>query len=71
MAQNKPRHKEIEIAVEAICNKGCKQVRLDILQIEMVKSMPKELATLSHHEQLLVLKELKEIMATYGDSCRL
>ena len=71
MTQNKSRRKEIDIAVEAICNKGCKQVHLDILQIETAKSIPKELAILNNHEQQLVLKELKEIMATYGDNCRL
>ena len=61
---------KIETCVEKICNKGCLQVRQDILRLECGKSLP-EMADLSGEERLKILSELKTIMAVYGDSCRI
>ncbi|MCW8890108.1 MAG: hypothetical protein OQL20_05550 [Sedimenticola sp.] len=59
----------IDASVEAICIKGCREVRRDIQLLEAGKT-PDEL---SHHTQqakMLILEELKVIMSVYGDNCR-
>lgn len=63
----------IDEAVECICNKGCRQVRLDILHIENnhYELFPKEIRDLNVLEQKKVLKELQDIMAAYNDTCQL
>ncbi len=66
-----PRKKAIELAIEAICNKGCKQVHIDILAIKNQQHIPKELDLFHFDEQQIVLMELEKIMAVYGDRCQL
>lgn len=61
---------KISACVEAICNKGCIQVREDIEHLERGEILP-EMASLPLDERQQVLKELKSIMAVYGDSCRI
>ncbi len=62
--------KKIEECVEIICSKGCQSVRSDILMLEDGQSLP-ETEGLSAEECLILIKELKSIMAVYGDSCRI
>jgi len=60
----------LEWCVELICNKGCRAVRADILALE--EGRPVEgLGCLPEELRRQVLAELREIMAVYGDSCRL
>ena len=60
----------LEWCVELICNKGCRAVRTDIEALE--QGLPVEgLGELPEGLRRQVLAELKEIMAVYGDSCRL
>ena len=61
---------KIEACVEAICNKGCKSVRADIRRLESGYPLA-ETEAFSDEEKLLVLAELKSIMAAYGESCRI
>ncbi|MES9844075.1 MAG: hypothetical protein ABW162_14930 [Candidatus Sedimenticola sp. PURPLELP] len=61
---------KIDACVEAICNKGCQEVRLDISLLEQGDNPP-EVRNLSERERSLVLNELKTIMSVYGDSCRI
>ena len=61
---------KVEACVEAICNKGCRTVRQDISLLEQGEKLP-EVAKLTEGECSQVLKELKNIMAVYGDSCRI
>jgi hypothetical protein len=60
----------IEARVEAICVKGCRQVRRDIALLESGVQIP-EVQGLALNERRLLLTELKQIMAVYGDSCRI
>ncbi len=60
----------IQHAVETICNKGCRQVRADILALEQGRG-PDETSGLEARERAAVLQELKSIMAVYGDECRI
>jgi len=60
----------IESCIEAICQKGCQQVRRDIRLLEQGRSLP-ELSHLDIDDRRHVLSELKAVMAVYGDSCRL
>ncbi|MCW8943603.1 MAG: hypothetical protein OQL27_02450 [Sedimenticola sp.] len=60
----------IDASVEAICIKGCKEVRRDIQLLEAGITPPE----LSHHTkqvQIRILEELKVIMSVYGDKCRI
>ncbi|MCW8882846.1 MAG: hypothetical protein OQL10_09375 [Sedimenticola sp.] len=60
----------IDASVEAICIKGCREVRRDIQLMEDGKTPPE----LTHHTkqaQQLILEELKVIMSVYGDNCRI
>ena len=61
---------QIESCIEALCQKGCLSVRADIRALEQGQDLP-ETAGLSREAIRLVLKELKGIMAVYGDSCRI
>lgn len=58
----------IEQHVEAICEKGCRSVREDIRLLSRGVVLP-ELRDLDELARQMVLKELRSIMAVYGDSC--
>ncbi len=60
----------VEWCVELICNKGCRAVRADIEALEQGRPVA-GLGRLPEALRRQVLAELKEIMAVYGDSCRL
>lgn len=60
----------VDARVEAICIKGCRQVRRDIALLESGSPIP-EVQGLALNERRLLLAELKQIMAVYGDSCRI
>ena len=62
--------KKIAACVEAICGKGCRAVRADILALENGQVL-QETKGLDRENRRKVLKELKAIMAVYGDTCRL
>ncbi|OOZ34321.1 hypothetical protein [Solemya velesiana gill symbiont] len=61
---------KIDACVEAICNKGCQEVRQDISLLEQGDNPP-ELKNFTNEERMKVLTELKTIMAVYGDTCRI
>jgi len=63
-------HSPVEVLVEAICHKGCRQVRRDIAMLESGEDLP-ETRTLTPSERTQLLRELKDIMAVYGDTCRI
>jgi hypothetical protein len=60
----------VEARVEAVCLKGCRQVRRDIALLESGAEIP-EAQGLAPDERRLLLAELKQIMAVYGDTCRI
>lgn len=60
----------IEGLIEALCQKGCRQVRRDIAALEAGAELP-ETRGLTPRERRLLLAELKQIMAVYGDGCRM
>lgn len=60
----------VDARVETICIKGCRQVRRDIALLESGAEIP-EVGGLAPEERRLLLLELKQIMAVYGDSCRI
>ena len=62
------RNKQIDQCVEILCQKGCQSVRREIRLMEQGVVLP-ELAVLDDLARLAVLKELRAIMAVYGDSC--
>ncbi|MEJ2452984.1 MAG: hypothetical protein P8103_02350 [Candidatus Thiodiazotropha sp.] len=62
------RSKQIEECIEILCQKGCHSVRQDIRLLERGESLP-ELRVLDDLARQTVLKELRAIMAVYGDSC--
>ncbi|NEV60914.1 hypothetical protein [Thiorhodococcus minor] len=64
-----PKDSPIEACVERLCSKGCRQVRLDIATLEAGGDLP-ETRDLSAAQRAALLEELKQIMAVYGDSCR-
>jgi len=61
---------QIEACIEVLCQKGCLAVRADIRALEQGQVLP-ETAGLSREATRFVLKELKAIMAVYGDTCRI
>ncbi len=61
--------KRIQDCIEAICAKGCQAVRDDMVQLERGQRPP-EAAELDVDELRMVVRELKSIMAVYGDTCR-
>ncbi|EXJ14268.1 hypothetical protein [Imhoffiella purpurea] len=63
-------HSSVEALVEAICQKGCLRVRRDIAVLESGADLPETLG-LDPSERQALLRELKDIMAVYGESCRL
>ncbi len=50
--------------IEALCQCGCEAVRATIAAMEANLTVP-QVTNLSHDERLLVLQELKAIMAVY------
>ncbi|WP_343032212.1 hypothetical protein [Allochromatium palmeri] len=60
----------LEARLEALCAKGCRQVRRDIVALESGVELP-EAQGLTSDERNRLLAELKQIMAVYGDTCRL
>ena len=54
----------VQTTVESLCNEGCEAVRSYIREIENQQPV-QQLTGLSAAEQLLVLKELRAIMAVY------
>lgn len=64
------RSKQIDECIERLCQKGCHSVRQDIQLLERGVVLP-ELSVLDDLARQAVLKELRSIMAVYGDSCPL
>jgi hypothetical protein len=62
------RRKLIDEYIEMLCQKGCRSVREDIRLLERGVVLP-ELSVLDDLARQAVLKELRSIMAVYGDSC--
>lgn len=60
----------VEARLEAICQKGCRQVRRDIQALEAGERIP-ECHDMSAAERERLLRELKDIMSVYGDTCRI
>jgi len=58
----------IDRGVERICEKGCQSVRGDIRLLEQGLILP-ELQGLDERAREAVLKELRSIMAVYGECC--
>jgi hypothetical protein len=58
----------VEARVEAVCQKGCRQVRRDIETLQRGEEIA-EARGLSPDERVLLLAELEQIMAVYGDTC--
>jgi hypothetical protein len=61
-------NQQIDQCVEILCLKGCRAVREDIQLLEQGVILP-ELKSLDDLSQQAVLKELRAIMAVYGDGC--
>jgi hypothetical protein len=58
----------IEARLEALCQKGCRQVWGDIAALERGDPLP-ETRDLTPGEMRWLLAELKQVMAVYGDRC--
>jgi hypothetical protein len=58
----------LESRLEAMCEKGCRQVWQDIEALARGEDLP-ETAGLSPEERRWLLRELKQIMAVYSDRC--
>ena len=64
------RDHQVDACVEHICNKGCREVRKDILIFEK-GGTPQGAEPLTAKQKSLVLAELKTIMSVYGAECRI
>jgi hypothetical protein len=64
------RSEQIDECIERLCQKGCRSVREDIRLLERGVVLP-EIRVLDNLARQAVLKELRSIMAVYGDSCPL
>jgi hypothetical protein len=60
----------LEVRVEGICERGCRQVWDAIDRLEQGQDLP-ETADLSGAERAWILAELKSVMAVYGERCGL
>jgi hypothetical protein len=60
----------LDARIEAICMRGCRQVRADIEILERGGTLP-ETRGLSGAQRDALLSELRAIMAVYGDRCRI
>lgn len=58
----------LEARLEALCEKGCRQVRQDIDALERGEDLP-ETRDLGGEERGWLLRELKQVMAVYADRC--
>ncbi|MBK1693957.1 hypothetical protein CKO09_04285 [Chromatium weissei] len=63
-------HLRLESRLESICQQGCQQVRRIISALEAGVDVP-ETHGLNQRESSALLAELQQIMAVYGDVCRL
>lgn len=63
-------HQRVEYSVERLCNKGCRAVREDIAALERGDLLV-EVVNLNAQERAMVLRELQQIMAVYGDRCQI
>jgi hypothetical protein len=59
----------LESRLEAICQRGCRETRAAITQLEQGGELT-ETADLMPRDRARLLAELKAIMAVYGDRCR-
>ena len=59
---------DLEAKLEAICAKGCRLVWGDIALLERGGELP-ETADLGPEDRALLLRELKSVMAVYGERC--
>ena len=60
----------LEDRLEALCEKGCRQVWQAIEALERGDDLP-ETRGLSAEERRLLLIELEQVMAVYADRCTL
>ena len=60
----------LESRLEAICQRGCQQVRQAIATLEQGGELP-ETYDLDAAERAWLLAELSTVMAVYGDRCRI
>jgi len=60
----------LEAAIEAICQKGCRQVHRDIERLASGELLP-EAKGLDAPRREQLLAELRAIMAVYGERCGL
>ena len=60
----------LESRLEAICQRGCQQVRQAIATLEQGGELP-ETRDLDAAERAWLLAELSTVMAVYGDRCRI
>ena len=60
----------LEVRVESICERGCRQVWEAIDLLEQDGDLP-ETQDLNPTERARVLAELKSVMSVYGQRCRL
>jgi hypothetical protein len=60
----------LEAAIEAICQKGCRQVHRDIERLASGELLP-EAKGLDAPQREQLLAELRAIMAVYGERCGL
>ncbi len=65
-----PDQSRIDARVEMLCQQGCRLVRIQIATLEAGGDIP-ETQDLDPCERALFLAELQQIMAVYGDACRL
>jgi hypothetical protein len=56
----------LDAAIEAICQKGCRQVNQDIARLERGETLPEQRA-LTAAEGARLLDELRAIMAVYRE----
>lgn len=63
-------HSRVEARIEALCQQGCRQVRRTLAALEAGAELP-ETQDLDASERTLLLAELQQIMAVYGDTCRI
>jgi hypothetical protein len=59
----------LDARIEAICTRGCQQVRADIETLEQGGAIA-ETRGLSWAQRAALLAELRSIMSVYGDRCR-
>ncbi|MCB2263250.1 MAG: hypothetical protein LGR52_09995 [Candidatus Thiosymbion ectosymbiont of Robbea hypermnestra] len=58
----------LEARLDALCEKGCRQVWRDIETLEQSGELP-ETRGLGQEERRWLLRELRQVMAVYADRC--